>query len=74
LGKYFPEAEVTLWPGRLGHGSRELLSRNYPELKIAEGSLDADGRPNTPALAQAWEEADLYLSGSGSGLDRKSVV
>jgi hypothetical protein len=67
LGKYFPEAEVTLWPGRLGHGSRELLSRNYPELKIAEGSLDAGGRPNTPALAQAWEEADLYLSGSGSG-------
>jgi len=67
LSKYFPEAEVTLWPGRLGHGSRELLSRNYPELKIAEGSLDAEGRPNTPALAQAWDQADLYLSGSGSG-------
>jgi polysaccharide pyruvyl transferase WcaK-like protein len=67
LQKYFPEAEVTLWPGRLGHGSRELLARNYPRLKIAEGSLDAQDRPNTPALAKAWEEADLYLSGSGSG-------
>jgi len=67
LGKHFPEAEITLWPGQLGHGSRDLLTRNYPKLKIAEGSLGADGRPSTEALAKAWTEADLYLSGSGSG-------
>ncbi len=67
IGKYFPEAEVTLWPGQLGHGSRELLTRGYPKLKIAEGSLGADGKPAGAALAKAWEEADLYLSGSGSG-------
>ncbi|NWF82431.1 MAG: polysaccharide pyruvyl transferase family protein [Bryobacteraceae bacterium] len=67
LGKYFPEAEITLWPGRLGHGSRDLLTRGYPELKIVEGALDKDGKPATPELARAWAEADLYLSGSGSG-------
>lgn len=67
LEKHFPEAEITLWPGRLEHGSRELLTRNYPRLRIAEGGLDKDGLPNTPALLKAWEEADLYLSGSGSG-------
>ena len=67
IGENFPEAEVTLWPGRLGNGSRELLTRNYPKLKIAEGGLDAGNRPSTPALAKAWEDADLYLSGSGSG-------
>jgi hypothetical protein len=67
LEKHFPEAEVTLWPGLLGHGSREFLTRSFPRLKIAEGELDAENRPNTPALAQAWEQADLYLSGSGSG-------
>ena len=67
IGKYFPEAEVTLWPGQLGHGSRDLLTRGYPKLKIAEGSLGADGKPSTAALSKAWEEADLYLSGSGSG-------
>jgi hypothetical protein len=58
LEKHFPEAEVTLWPGKLGHGSRELLLKGYPRLNIAE---DKD------AVAKAWEEADLYLSGSGSG-------
>jgi hypothetical protein len=67
IARYFPEADVTLWPGRLGNGSRELLTRNYPRLKIAEGSLDASNTPTTPALAQAWADADLYLSGSGSG-------
>jgi hypothetical protein len=58
---------VTLWPGQLGHGSRDLLTRGYPKLKIAEGSLDAAGKPTTALLAKAWEDADLYLSGSGSG-------
>jgi hypothetical protein len=67
LQRYLPEAEITLWPGQLGHGSRELLTKGFPRLKIAEGGLDADGRPNTPALAHAWKEADLYLNGSGSG-------
>ena len=66
LGKYFPEAEITLWPGELGHGARELLLKGYPRLKIAEGSVK-DDKPTTPALARAWDEADLYLSGSGSG-------
>ena len=39
IQKYFPEAEITLWPGQLGHGSRELLTNGYPRLKIAEGGL-----------------------------------
>ncbi len=66
IEKHFPEAEVTLWPGNLGHGSRDLLTKGYPRLKIAEGSVK-DGKPTTPALTKAWEETDLYLSGSGSG-------
>src|SRR5688500_12312659 len=67
IEKHFPEAEVTLWPGSLGHGSRDLLTKGYPRLKIAEGSVGGDGKPTTPALAEAWAETDLYLSGSGSG-------
>lgn len=67
IEKHFPEAEVTLWPGSLGHGSRDLLTKGFPRLKIAEGSVGPDSKPTTPALAKAWEETDLYLSGSGSG-------
>ncbi|MEY2879327.1 MAG: hypothetical protein RLZZ15_1707 [Verrucomicrobiota bacterium] len=67
LEKHFPEAELMLWPGTLGHGSRDLLTKAFPRLRIVEGSVGAEGEPTTPALAQAWAEADLYLSGSGSG-------
>ncbi|MEO8372219.1 MAG: polysaccharide pyruvyl transferase family protein [Candidatus Solibacter sp.] len=67
IARHFPEAQVTLWPGKLGDGSLDLLTRNYPQLTIAEGSLDKQNIPTSPALAKAWAEADLYLSGSGSG-------
>ncbi|MES2694666.1 MAG: polysaccharide pyruvyl transferase family protein, partial [Verrucomicrobiota bacterium] len=67
IEKHFPESEVTLWPGSLGHGSRQLLTAGYPRLKIVEGSLDKENKPNNAALAKAWDETDLYLSGSGSG-------
>lgn len=39
LGKHFSEAEIMLCPGKLGHGSRELLTKGYPKLKIVEGCL-----------------------------------
>src|SRR5687768_14969799 len=48
LWKHFPEAEITLWPGKLGHGSRELLTKGYPKLKIVEGALGKDGKPSSP--------------------------
>lgn len=67
LWKHIPQARITLWPGKLGYGSRELLLRAFPRLQIAEGTVDGQGKPTTPELAQAWQEADLYLSGSGSG-------
>lgn len=72
LGKYFPEAEVTLWPRRMDPGPRAMLTRGYPKLKIVEGVLGPDNKPSTPALLKAWQETDLYISGSGSGFPDNS--
>jgi polysaccharide pyruvyl transferase WcaK-like protein len=72
LYKYIPDAEITLWPGEIGHGAREMLQQGYPKLKIVEGSVGSDGKPTKPELAQAWADADLYLSGSGSGFPAAS--
>lgn len=66
LWKYLPDAEITLWPGELGHGAR-VAPQGLSAVENRRGLLGADGKPNKPALAQAWAEADLYLSGSGSG-------
>lgn len=67
LEQHLPDAEITLWPSELGHGAREMLRVGFPRLKIVEGGVGADGKPNRPELAQAWADTDLYLSGSGSG-------
>lgn len=67
LEEHFPEAELTLWPSEIERGAGELLVKAFPELKIVRGSVGSDGRPTTPELAQAWADADVYVSGSGSG-------
>lgn len=72
LQKYFPEAEITLWPRRLDPAPRAMMTQGYPKLKIVEGVLLPGNRPSTPELAKAWAETDLYISGSGSGFPDSS--
>jgi hypothetical protein len=67
LEKYFPEAEITLWPRQLDPAPRQMLLRAFPRLKIVDGALHPSGKPASPELARARDETDLYLSGSGSG-------
>jgi len=67
LEVHYPDAQITLWPGELGHGARDLLTRGFPRLRVAEGSLAPEGTPNGLELARAWRDAWLYISGSGSG-------
>ena len=62
LERHIPSAEITLWPWSLNEREREMLRKAFPKLQIAEGEIDARGRASTPALAEAWQRADLFLS------------
>lgn len=73
IQKYFPEAEMTLWPGSLGHGSKDFLLKAFPKLRIAPGSLK-NGLPTTPELKAAWAETDFLLHGSGSGFGARAQL
>lgn len=75
LEKYFPEAEITLWPNNLEYGARDMLVRAYPGVKIVEGTLGEGGRPPAGSeLARAWAETDVYVSGSGSGFPHHQIA
>ena len=82
IERYFPEAEVTLWPGRLEHGSRELLTKAFPRLRILDigtpadrrDAIGPDGRPQSAELAAAWDSADFMLHGSGSGFSARAQL
>lgn len=74
IEKHFPEAEVTLWHGTLGHGSDEFLRKAFPRLKFVSGSVGPNGLPAAPALATAWKDADFLLHGSGSGFGARAQL
>jgi len=56
LDRYFPEAQITLWPNRLTPEVREMLLKGYPRLKIADGSLTREDKPDTPELSRTTGE------------------
>ncbi|MBL9199034.1 MAG: polysaccharide pyruvyl transferase family protein [Opitutaceae bacterium] len=60
--RHLPDAEITLWPWSLHEREREMLTRAFPRLRIAEGETDARGKPSTPALAEAWSAANFFVS------------
>ena len=62
LYRHLPGAEVTLWPWSLHEREREMLGKAFPQLRIVEGVVDASGRASTPALAEAWTQAEFFLS------------
>lgn len=59
LETHLPDAELTLWPGRLDNGVDKLLQEAFPKVKIADDSAKR---------AAAMEECDFLLHGSGPSL------
>jgi Polysaccharide pyruvyl transferase. len=68
LQRFYPRAEVVLWPCNLDRGAREMMLRHFPDLRIVEGTLDSGGKPGNAELAALWDRADFFLHGSGPGM------
>lgn len=62
LERHIPGAEISLWPWSLHERERAMLRQAFPRLRVVEGEIDAQGRASTAALAEAWTQADLFLS------------
>jgi hypothetical protein len=73
--RFCPGRPIILWPSRggLDLGAGDFLRRSFPNLRIAEGGVK-DGKPDTPELASAWEEAGFLLHSSGSGFPARRDV
>lgn len=63
---YLPkDTNIILWPSSVDNGVAELLKTYFPKLTIIKGKLDETGKPATPELVAAFEQADLFVHGSG---------
>lgn len=65
IERYFPGAEVRLWPCDVSHGVREMLLRRFPRLAIVE---------NEASLRAALAECDFLLHGSGPNLVMPTAI
>jgi polysaccharide pyruvyl transferase WcaK-like protein len=83
--KHLPEARVTLWPSVVDRGVAEMLRARFSKLRILEGAPDAvtgkrpiqvdrQGKPNRKDLREAFEECDLMVHGSSSGVVEEHLV
>ncbi|MDP8243600.1 MAG: polysaccharide pyruvyl transferase family protein [Candidatus Hinthialibacter antarcticus] len=61
-----PGVRVILWPNQMNGPVASMLYKKYPKLKIVKGDLK-NGEPYERDLKQAFEDADLFLHGSGAG-------
>ena len=59
LEQHLPAAEVTLWPGDVGNGVKDMLQRRFPALRFAQ---------TTAELTEAFARCDFLLHGSGPSL------
>lgn len=59
LERHLPAAEVTLWPGDVGNGVKDMLQRRFPALRFAQ---------TTAELTEAFGRCDFLLHGSGPSL------
>jgi polysaccharide pyruvyl transferase WcaK-like protein len=75
LEQHVPDTEVILWPKSLDRGVAPMLRRRFPRLRIVRDApqwKNPDPGPNDPTVEQAMREADLWLHGSGSGVNEQA--
>jgi polysaccharide pyruvyl transferase WcaK-like protein len=65
LKKKMPGAKLVLWKKSESIKVDEMLQRNFPDLNIVHGSFDKDLIPQDNSLKQAFNEADLFIHGTG---------
>ncbi|RRJ95239.1 hypothetical protein Ga0100231_013885 [Opitutaceae bacterium TAV4] len=68
LEHHIPEAKLILWGVKMDRGVGEKLRRQFPNVKFVSGKINAERYPDTPELAEAFEEADLLLHGSAPNI------
>lgn len=70
LETHLPDVPVTLWPCHVDRGVDAMLRAAFPRVRIVQGRIGVDGKPTTPELQAALDEATLLVHGSGPSVVR----
>ncbi|HVG17329.1 MAG TPA: polysaccharide pyruvyl transferase family protein, partial [Chitinophagaceae bacterium] len=62
---FLPKSKVILWKRSNGEEVKKLLNKNFPEVKIIYGGVNAEKDVDSPEVLEAFKEADIMIHGSG---------
>ena len=67
IEKYIPAATVTFWPwyDYMPDNELQMLRKRFPQMKLVQGKLTADGKASNRELEEAITSADFMLHNSG---------
>jgi polysaccharide pyruvyl transferase WcaK-like protein len=65
LKTFLPDYKIILWKKSRGEKVKELLNKNYPDVKIIYGSVSKDRTVKDKEVINAINTADILIHGSG---------
>ncbi len=65
LQTFLPNSKIILWKKSKSEKVKQLLKKNFPEVKIIYGEVDADKNVESAEVKSAFEKADIMIHGSG---------
>lgn len=65
LQTFFPDTELILWKKSAGSEVEEWLSRNFPQVRIIHGDVDAELNVSSKEVTDAFKRSDIMIHGSG---------
>lgn len=65
LQAFIPEAKIILWKRSSGKIVEQMLQKDFPNVKIIYGNVDANKQVDNPEITEAFKNADIMIHGSG---------
>ncbi len=74
LQTFLPDTNIILWKANQNKEVQDLIEKYFPKVKIVYGSLDKDYNAKGEEILEAFEQADIFIHGSGPGVDRRYLL
>jgi len=68
LETFLPESRIILWKRSYSAEVEEILTRNFPKVRIIHGNVNPDSSVDSDDVKGAFAEADLMIHGSGQSV------
>ena len=69
LTQYVPNAEILLWHTDPRPETEQLISKNFPKVRVIRGKFYESGNPFEGEIKDAFERADMFIFNSGMAMN-----